>query len=115
MPGAEELPEGDFRRTDPRYQGENYDANARAAATVREFAAARGATPGQIALAWLLHKGEDIVPIPGTKRRTYLEENIAAADIRLTGAEIALLDDVLSPEKVSGPRYSPERMAQVDR
>ena len=66
---AEEYPEGDFRRSDPRYQGENFDANMRAASAVRELAARKGATPGQIALAWLLHKGDDIVPIPGTKRR----------------------------------------------
>ncbi len=75
---AEEYPEGDFRRTDPRYQGENYDANVKAARTVRDVAAAQHATLGQIALAWLLHKGDDIVPIPGTKRRKYLEENVAA-------------------------------------
>src|SRR5207253_8240619 len=67
---AEELPEGDFRRTnDPRYQGENFDANMRAASAVRDVAARKGITPGQVALAWLLHKGPDIVPIPGTKRR----------------------------------------------
>jgi aryl-alcohol dehydrogenase-like predicted oxidoreductase len=112
---AEELPSDDFRRTDPRYQGENFDANMRLASTVRDFAAARNATAGQIALAWLLHKGEDIVPIPGTKRRTYLEENIGAADIQLTQDDMAMLDDALAPERVSGPRYGPERMAQVDR
>ena len=73
MRRAEEYPEGDFRRNDPRYQGENFEANVRAASAVRELAAARGQTPAQIALAWLLHKGSDIVPIPGTKRRRYLE------------------------------------------
>src|SRR6185295_7306403 len=72
---AEEYPEGDFRRTnDPRYQGENFDANMRAASAVRDVATRKGVTPGQVALAWLLHKGPDIVPIPGTKRRKYLEE-----------------------------------------
>ncbi len=81
---AEEYPEGDFRRGDPRYQGENFDANMRAAAAVHEVAAKKGATPGQIALAWLLHKGPDIVPIPGTKRRKYLEENVGAVAIALT-------------------------------
>jgi aryl-alcohol dehydrogenase-like predicted oxidoreductase len=69
---AEEYPEGDFRRGDPRYQGDNFDANVRAASSVRELATRRGVTPGQIALAWLLHKGDDIVPIPGTRRRSYL-------------------------------------------
>jgi aryl-alcohol dehydrogenase-like predicted oxidoreductase len=75
---AEEHPEGDFRRTDPRYQGENFDANVKAARMVHEIAAATHAKPGQSTLAWLLQKGEDIVPIPGTKRRKYLEENVAA-------------------------------------
>jgi len=112
---AEEYPEGDFRRGDPRYQGDNFDANMRAASVVREMAATKGATSGQIALAWLLHKGPDIVPIPGTKRRTYLEENIAAADVRLSPSEMATLDAALAPEKVSGPRYSAKQMAQVDR
>jgi aryl-alcohol dehydrogenase-like predicted oxidoreductase len=112
---AEELPADDFRYNDPRYQGENFDANVRAASAVRELAARRGATAGQIALAWLLHKGDDIVPIPGTKRRKYLEENIAAADIALTPDEMATLDAALAPEKVAGPRYNAARMAQVDR
>ena len=112
---AEEYPEGDFRRGDPRYQGENFDANVRAASAVRELAARKGVTPGQIALAWLLHKGPDIVPIPGTKRRKYLEENVAAADVRLMPNEMAALDAALAPEKVAGPRYSEKQMAQVDR
>ena len=112
---AEEYPEGDFRRGDPRYQGENFDANVRAASAVREIAARKGSTSGQIALAWLLHKGPDIVPIPGTKRRTYLEENFAAADVRLAPDEMAKLDAALAPEKVSGPRYGEKGMAQVDR
>ena len=112
---AEEYPEGDFRRGDPRYQGENFDANVRAASAVRELAARKSATPGQIALAWLLHKGPDIVPIPGTKRRRYLEENVAAADIRLTPNEMATLDAALAPENVAGPRYGEKQMAQVDR
>ena len=112
---AEEYPEGDFRRGDPRYQGENFDANMRAASAVREMAAIRGATPGQIALAWLLHKGPNIVPIPGTKQRRYLEENVGAADVSLTAEDMATLDAALAPEKVSGPRYSAKQMAQVDR
>ena len=112
---AEEYPEGDFRRGDPRYQGENFDANVRAASAVRDLAAKKGLKPGQIALAWLLHKGPDIAPIPGTKRRKYLEENVAAADIRLTRAEMVTLDAALAPEKVSGPRYGEKAMSQVDR
>ena len=112
---AEEYPEGDFRRGDPRYQGENFDANMRAASAVRELAARKGATAGQVALAWLLHKGDDIVPIPGTKRRTYLEENVGATNVSLTTEDMAALDAALAPEKVSGPRYAAEQMAQVDR
>ncbi|HKG91507.1 MAG TPA: aldo/keto reductase [Gemmatimonadaceae bacterium] len=112
---AEEYPEGDFRRGDPRYQGENFDANVRAASAVRDLASKKGAAPGQIALAWLLHKGPDVVPIPGTKRRKYLEENVASADVRLTSEEMAALDAALAPEKVAGPRYGAKQMAQVDR
>jgi aryl-alcohol dehydrogenase-like predicted oxidoreductase len=112
---AEEYPEGDFRRGDPRYQGENFDANARAASAVREIAATKGARAGQVALAWLLQKGDDIVPIPGTKRRKYLEENVAAADVSLTREDMAALDAALAPEKVAGPRYGEKAMAQVDR
>jgi len=112
---AEEYPEGDFRRGDPRYQGESFDANVRAASAVRDLAARKSVAPGQIALAWLLHKGDDIVPIPGTKRRKYLEENVAAADVRLTPDDMTALDAALAPEKVSGPRYNEQRMAQVDR
>ncbi|MGI8497461.1 MAG: aldo/keto reductase [Gemmatimonadaceae bacterium] len=112
---AEEYPEGDFRRGDPRYQGENFDANVRAASAVRQLSAKMGVTPGQIALAWLLHKGPDIVPIPGTKRRTYLEENVGAAEVSLGAKEMTALDAALAPEKVAGPRYNEKQMAQVDR
>lgn len=112
---AEEYPAGDFRRGDPRYQGENFDANVRAAGAVRDLAARKGVSAGQIALAWLLHKGEDIVPIPGTKRRKYLEENVAAASVHLTREEMSALDAALTPEKVAGPRYGEKSMAQVDR
>ncbi|TPJ23640.1 aldo/keto reductase [Mesorhizobium sp. B2-7-2] len=116
---AENYPEGDFRRGDPRYQGENFDLNVAAAATVRDIAAAKGVKPGQIAIAWLLAKGPDfgidIVPIPGTKRRTYLEENVAAADIALDATEMLGLDMALTPDKVSGPRYNERTMSLVDR
>ncbi|MER8570166.1 aldo/keto reductase [Mesorhizobium sp. M0924] len=116
---AEDYPEGDFRRGDPRYQGANYDANVAAAAAVQEVAAAKGAKPAQIALAWVLGKGDgfgiDIVPIPGTKRRKYLEENVAAAAIQLDPAETAALDAALAPGKVSGPRYNERVMTTIDR
>ncbi|EYF01843.1 aldo/keto reductase [Chondromyces apiculatus] len=112
---AEAYPEGDFRRHDPRFQGDNYDANVRAAQAVREVAAQKGATPGQIALAWLLHKGEDMVPIPGTKRRRYLEENLGAATLQLSAGDMKALDDALRPEAVAGPRYNDKLMATIDR
>jgi len=112
---AEEYPKGDFRRSDPRYQGENFDANMRAAEAVREVARSLGVKPGQVALAWLLRKGPDIVPIPGTKRVTYLEENVAAASISLDAAQMRVLDDALAPGKVAGPRYNPTVMSQIDR
>jgi aryl-alcohol dehydrogenase-like predicted oxidoreductase len=112
---AEEYPEGDYRRNDPRFQGQNYEANVKAAAVVKKIAEEKSATPAQIALAWLLQKGEDIVPIPGTKRRSYLEENIAAASLSLSFDEVAQLDQALSPEVVSGARYNEQMMAMVDR
>lgn len=112
---AEEYPEDDFRRGDPRYQGENFDANVRAAETVREVARSLAVKPGQVALAWILHKGPDLVPIPGTKRVQFLEENVAAAAISLDAAQMRALDDALAPEKISGPRYNPSRMATIDR
>ena len=112
---AEEYPPDDFRRGDPRFQGANFDANAAAASVVKDIAARKRATPAQVALAWILHKGDDIVPIPGTKRRKYLEENAGAASIVLDASDMAALDAALAPERVSGPRYNAERAATIDR
>jgi len=112
---AEEYPASDYRRGDPRYQGDNFDANMRAAAAVRELAAAKHATPGQVALAWLLHRGPDIVPIPGTRSRRHLDDNMAAIDVALDAGELQALDAALAPEHVAGPRYNAERAAQIDR
>ena len=112
---AEEYPEGDYRRGDPRYQGENFDANVRAASAVRDIASKRAATPGQVAIAWMLAKGPDVVPIPGSKRRQHLEENVGAAEVTLGAQEMAALDAALAPGKVSGPRYNPRQMSMVDR
>jgi aryl-alcohol dehydrogenase-like predicted oxidoreductase len=112
---AEEYAEGDYRRGDPRFQGEHFDANMRAASVVQELAARKGATPGQVALAWLLQRGDDIVPIPGTKRRRYLEENVAASSLSLDASEIAQLDAALTPGAVAGPRYNEHMMAFIDR
>lgn len=112
---AEDYPEGDTRRIDPRYQGENFDANVKAAQMVFDVAASKGVKPGQVALAWLLHKGENIVPIPGTKRRSYLEENVAAAAIKLDPAEMQKLDEALAAGSISGNRYNDFVMATIDR
>jgi aryl-alcohol dehydrogenase-like predicted oxidoreductase len=112
---AEDYPAGDYRRGDPRFQGENFDANMRAASVVSELARSRNATPAQIALAWLLHKGEDMVPIPGTKRRRYLEDNVAAAALQLSPPEMEQLDAALAPEMVAGPRYGEFQMSMIDR
>ena len=112
---AEDYPESDYRRRDPRFQGGNFEANMRAAEVVRELAREKQAKPGQIALAWLLHKGNDIVPIPGTKRRSYLEENVAAAELVLTSDAMGRLNSALAPEAVAGRRYTPQMMAMIDR
>jgi len=108
----EELADDDFRRTQPRFQGENLEANMRIVAKLREIAEEKDVTPAQLALAWVLAQGDDIVPIPGTKRRTYLEENAAAADIELSDEDLARIDQEL-PE-VSGERYEEVGMAAVN-
>jgi aryl-alcohol dehydrogenase-like predicted oxidoreductase len=112
---AEEYPEGDYRRGDPRYQGANFDANMHAASIVREIASRHNATPGQIALAWLLHKGPDIVPIPGTKHVRYLEENLGASKVHLSAEDMTTLDTSLTPDKISGPRYNERQAAMINR
>jgi aryl-alcohol dehydrogenase-like predicted oxidoreductase len=112
---AEDYPEGDYRRGDPRFQGANFDANVRAAAVVGEIARELGATPSQVALAWVLQQGDDVVPIPGTKRRQYLEENAAAADLMLSSAALERLNAALPPAGTAGPRYSEEMMSYIDR
>lgn len=112
---AENYPEDDFRHNDPRYQGTNFDANVKAAQMVRDLAAMKQVKPGQLALAWLLHKGSDIVPIPGTKRRQYLEENLAAVDLEINYSDMQALDDALAPGKILGARYAPGGMSLIDR
>jgi aryl-alcohol dehydrogenase-like predicted oxidoreductase len=94
-------------------QGANFDANMQAAQKVHALAAERGLTAGQVALAWVLHQGEDIVPIPGTRRRANLELNAAGAEVTLSPAELDTLESALA--QVAGPRYNQERMATVDR
>ena len=112
---AEDYEEGDFRRNDPRYQGENYDANMRAVGVVRGIADRLGAAPGQVALAWVLAQGDDVVPIPGTKRRDRLEQNVGAAAIVLTKDDLAALDAAMPAGGTAGPRYGEKMMAMVDR
>jgi aryl-alcohol dehydrogenase-like predicted oxidoreductase len=104
---AEDYSEDDYRRNDPRFQGANFEVNVKAAETVREVASRKGATAAQVALAWLLHQGDDLVPIPGTKSRTRLEENLAAVEVELTETERAELE-----LPVSGERY-PEGMMRL--
>jgi aryl-alcohol dehydrogenase-like predicted oxidoreductase len=109
----DDLSEDDFRRNSPRFQGENFERNLDLVARIEELAEAKGVTPGQLALAWVLHQGEDIVPIPGTKRRTYLEENVAAADVQLTDSELEEIGSAL-PEP-AGARYPEAGMRAVGR
>jgi aryl-alcohol dehydrogenase-like predicted oxidoreductase len=101
----DDLPEGDFRRSNPRFQGENFERNLLIVERVREIAEEKGATPAQLALAWVLAQGEDVVPIPGTKRRRFLEENVAATDIDLTDEDLRRLDEAAPPRETAGERY----------
>ena len=108
----EELDEGDFRRTGPRFSGENLEANLKLAAKVEEIAAGKGVTSAQLAIAWVLAQGEDLVPIPGTKRRSYLEQNAGAVDVELTNEDLSRIDAEL-PE-AAGKRYDEAGMATVN-
>jgi len=110
---AEDLPEGDYRRNDPRYQEDNYDANMRIVGVVKAVAERRGASPAQVALAWLLAQGPDVVPIPGAKRRVTLEDSMAAAEVALTAEDVAEISAVAPVGATSGPRYRPAGMATV--
>jgi len=109
----QELDEGDFRRSNPRFTGENLERNQLLAAKIRELAEEKGVTSGQLALAWVLAQGEDIVPIPGTKRVSYLEENWAARDVELTDADLERIDAEL-PE-AAGERYDRSGMATLNQ
>jgi aryl-alcohol dehydrogenase-like predicted oxidoreductase len=106
----EDLDENDWRRTNPRFQGEAFAANLRLADRVAELAEGIGATPAQVALAWVLAQGDDLVPIPGTKSPARLEENAAAADLKLTDAQVAELDAAVSRDAVRGARYDESGM-----
>jgi aryl-alcohol dehydrogenase-like predicted oxidoreductase len=111
----EDLPEDDYRRTSPRFQGENFQRNLDLVKRVEEIAQEKRCTPAQLALAWVLAQGDDIVPIPGTKRRKYLQENIGALDVTLTSDELARIDEVAPHEAVAGARYPDWAMEMVNR
>jgi aryl-alcohol dehydrogenase-like predicted oxidoreductase len=112
----EDLPEDDTRSGRfPRFSEENFNKNVELAERVREIAAEKDATPGQLALAWLLYQGEDIVPIPGTKRRKYLEENAAAADITLTDEDLRRIEEAMPRGSAAGERYAEQQMRAVNR
>ncbi|HWF25440.1 MAG TPA: aldo/keto reductase [Solirubrobacteraceae bacterium] len=101
----DDIPEGDFRRGNPRFQDENFERNMRIVQRVREIAEEKGATPAQLALAWVMAQGDDVVPIPGTKRRRYLEENVAATEIVLDEDDLRRLDEAAPPGQTAGDRY----------
>jgi aryl-alcohol dehydrogenase-like predicted oxidoreductase len=111
----EDLAEDDYRRQSPRFQGENFEKNLELVARVGEIAREKGCTPAQLALAWVLAQGTDIVPIPGTKRRKYLEENVGALDVQLTEADLRRIDEVAPRGAAAGPRYPAAMMSSVGR
>ena len=111
----DDLPADDVRRTHPRFQGENFRKNLDLAKKIGELAAAKGCTPSRLALAWVLAQGEDIVPIPGTKRLKYLDDNLAALNVRLTPKEISEIDAVLPAGAASGERYHAQAMKAIDK
>jgi aryl-alcohol dehydrogenase-like predicted oxidoreductase len=111
----EDLAADDYRRNSPRFQGENFTKNLQLVDRVKAIATEKGITPGQLALAWLLAQGEDIVPIPGTKRRAYLEENVAAVDITLTPEELHRIDEVAPKGAAAGDRYPTQHLSALNR
>jgi aryl-alcohol dehydrogenase-like predicted oxidoreductase len=111
----DDFEEDDFRRTSPRFQGENFRKNLELVERVREIATEKDVTPGQLALAWLLHQGEDIVPIPGTKRREYLEENAGAAGVTLSEEDLRRIDEVAPKGVAVGERYPEALMRTINR
>ncbi|HEY6784495.1 MAG TPA: aldo/keto reductase, partial [Gemmatimonadales bacterium] len=110
----EDLPEDDYRRRHPRFQGENFDKNLELVRRVEEIARKKGCTPAQLALAWVLAQGESIVPIPGTKRRKYLEENAGAMDVRLSRQELDQIAAAAPAARVSGARYAEAALKNVN-
>jgi aryl-alcohol dehydrogenase-like predicted oxidoreductase len=111
----EDLQADDYRRNTPRFQGENFQKNLDLVRRVEEIAVEKHCKPSQLALAWVLAQGDDIVPIPGTKRRKYLEENVAAVDLKLSQEDLARIDEVFPPDVAAGKRYPDHMMATVNR
>ena len=110
----EDLPANDFRRTNPRFQGENFEKNLNLVEKIEELAREKGITASQLALSWVLAQGEDLVPIPGTKRRKYLEQNAAAVDVSLSDEELRQIDEIFPLNAAAGQRYQPEMMKTVN-
>ncbi|MEX2482413.1 MAG: aldo/keto reductase [Gammaproteobacteria bacterium] len=115
LSAGDDLPASDLRADMPRFSGVNFETNRMLVNSLEDYAASLGHTAAQIALAWLLAKGPDIVPIPGTKHVAYLEEDAQAADITLSDDDIAFLDDLFRPENIAGDRYPPKLMQSIDR
>jgi aryl-alcohol dehydrogenase-like predicted oxidoreductase len=111
----DDLPPGDFRRNSPRFQGDNFQRNLDLVTRIESLAREKKCSPSQLALAWVLAQGKDIVPIPGTKRRTYLEENVGALKVELTEAELARINEIAPAGAASGMRYTEAQMAAVNR
>jgi aryl-alcohol dehydrogenase-like predicted oxidoreductase len=111
----DDFAEDDYRRNSPRFQGENFSKNLELVGRIEEMARAKGCTPAQLALAWVLAQGEDMVPIPGTKRRTYLEENLGALAVELTADDLARIDEIAPEGAASGLRYPEAAMKSIGR
>lgn len=111
----EDLPEDDYRRQSPRFQGENFQRNLDLVTRVQDLAEEKGCTPAQLAIAWVLAQGTDIVPIPGTKRRKYLEQNLAALNVRLSAEDLRRIDEVAPHSAVAAQRYAEAGMGMVNR
>lgn len=112
---ADSLKDGDFRKNLPRFQGTNFEQNLQTVNALEAFVKDKGITAAQLSLAWLLAQGEDVVPIPGTKRRKYLQENAAAADVNLSANDLAAIDGILRRNAIAGPRYTEGGMKLVNR
>jgi aryl-alcohol dehydrogenase-like predicted oxidoreductase len=110
----EDIPENDYRRHAPRFQAENFEKNLKLVGRIKEIAAQKGCTPAQLALAWVLSRGESVVPIPGTKRRTYLDQNLGALEISISAAELLLIDEIAPLGVAAGARYAPSGMQRVN-